>query len=223
VLAALGLLLFQVAGTPPAVTPAPSPAPTFTVLDRIAAVVGEDIILQSEIDRLAAVGFISRRAGETDADYRFRVLEERVTDLLREQQLRRIGGLEPDAAEVDARFEELVRQIEKQRGEPFEAVLAKAGATREEVRDWVRRGLALEVYARERILPRIKVTDAEMTAYYEGPFREEARAKGLTEFPPLSEVQDQVRALLRERKLNAEIDRWTEQLRKETRVVIYRR
>jgi hypothetical protein len=111
----------------------------------------------------------------------------------------------------------------KERGEPLDAILARAGATRDDLTAFVKRGMTLESFVRERLSPAIKTTDAELRAYYDGPFREEARARGLSALPPFEDVTEQIRELVRERKLNTEIERWTEQLRAETRVLIYRR
>ena len=73
------------------------------------------------------------------------------------------------------------------------------------------------------MLPDVKVTDAEVEAYYEGTFRAEAASSGLAQLPPLKDVSDDLKAVLRSRKLNAEIDRWTDELRARTRVLVYRR
>ncbi|MGE5347215.1 MAG: hypothetical protein ACM3JH_14780, partial [Acidithiobacillales bacterium] len=95
--------------------------------------------------------------------------------------------------------------------------------TRGEVTAYVRRGLMLQTFVRERLTPTIRISEAEIKAYYDGPFREEARRKGLEKLPPLSEVTDEIRDLLRERKLNEAIKRWTDELRASTRILIYRR
>jgi hypothetical protein len=218
----LALSAGAVAATP---VPAgsPSPAPKAVVLDRIAAVVGDDVVLESEIVKLALVGFLPRAAGESESAYRDRILSTRVVEILRERQLRKTGGIEPQREEVEARLTALEARVVQERGEPLGAILARAGSTREELAAFVKRGMALEIFVKERLSPAIKTTDAELRAYYEGPFREEARGRGLATLPPYEDVAEQIRDVVRERKLNAEIERWTEQLRAETRVLIYRR
>ncbi len=198
-------------------------APQPQVLDRIAAVVGDDILLESDVDRYAALGIVERRAGEGDSTYRERILSERVVELLRERELRKTAGFTPDPRDVEARFRAVADRVSKERGVPFVDVLAAAGVSRDEALDWTRRGLAIETFVQERLLPAVKVTDEEMAAFYSGPFQVEARSRGLKEVLPLRDVEDQVRILLRERKLNAEIERWTEELRQKTRVAIYHR
>jgi hypothetical protein len=192
-------------------------------LDRIAAVVGDEIVLEGEISRLAAIGFLPRREGEAELAYRDRLLDLRVVELLREKELRLLTGLEPDAAEVEARLDEVAARYEAGTGEPFDRALERARTSRDELRGWVRRGIALESYARERLLPTVRVTEEGMRAYYDGPFRAEAEARGLATLPPFEGVKDEVRELLRERLLNGEVEKWTKGLREKTRILVYRR
>ena len=202
--------------------PVPTTGPAVT-LDRIAAVVGDEIVMEGEISRLAAVGFLPRRAGESELAYRDRLLDLRVVELLREKELRLLTGLEPDAADVDAKLDAVAARYEAATGEPFDRVLERARTTRDDLRGWIRRGIALESYARERLLPTVRVTEEGMKAFYDGPFRAEAESRGLAALPPFPEVQDQVRELLRERLLNEAVEAWTRELRAKTRILVYRR
>lgn len=202
---------------------AAEPTGPAVTLDRIAAVVGDEIVLEGEVSRLAAIGFLPRRPGEAELAYRDRLLDLRVVELLREKELRLLTGLEPDPAEVDARLDELAARYEAGTGEPFDRALERARTTRPEVKGWIRRGLALESYARERLLPTVRVTEEAMQAFYEGPFRDEAAARGLETLPPFADVKDQLRELLRERLLTEEVEKWTNGLRAKTRILVYRR
>ncbi|HEV8268790.1 MAG TPA: hypothetical protein VGR00_11165 [Thermoanaerobaculia bacterium] len=212
-------LLLQTKPPTPAKTPQPTGA--FVVLDRIAAVVGDEIILESEIDRIVAIGLTPGKDAESAAAYKDRVLEERIVDVLREKELR-LTGLEADPREVETRYTSLAERVAKQRGVSFDKVLESSGVTKEEAKDWIRRGIQLETYTRERLSPTIKVSDVEVEAYCQGPYREEMTAKKLA-IAPCADVAESIRNLLRETKLNEEIERWTEGLRRKTRVVVYRR
>ena len=210
-------------GAPAAPAPAATPSGTAVLVDRIAAVVGDEIVLESEVQKLVAVRFLEQRAGESDAAYRDRVLDERIVDLLRERQLRRTSGFDPKPEEVEARVAALETRLANERGISAAAALAAAGTTREELAAWVKRGLALDNFVKERLAPGLKLTDADLRAYYESTFREAAKKRGLSDVPPFEDVREELRAVVRELKLNAAIDRWTAQLRSETRVLIYRR
>lgn len=200
-----------------------APDGAFVLLDRIAAVVADDVILETEIDRMAAVELVARRAGEGEAAYRDRILNERIDEVVQEQQLRRTGGIEPDPREVEGRLNELESRLAKAGGATLAERMARVGVTRAEVRGWISRGLMLETYVRERISPTVKTTDAELKSFFEGPFRAEARERGLETLPTYPEVQEELRELLRERKLDEAVAAWTRDLREATRILIYRR
>jgi len=193
------------------------------LVDRIAAVVGDDLILESEIRKLVAVGYLERKTGESDTAYRDRSLDQRIVDLLREKQLRRSSGFDPKPEEVEARVVALEERLARDRGVSAAAALAAAGTTREELASWVRRGLALDSFVKERLTPGLKVTEADLRAYYDTTFRDAAKKRGLVDLPPFDDVREEIREVVREVRLNAEIERWTEQLRSETRILTYRR
>lgn len=220
---AIALALAQQAAGGATSPPASPEAPKTVLLDRIAAVVGDDVVPESDIERYVRVGFLSRREGESEADYRNRCLDQRVVDLIRERELRRTAGFEPDPREVEEEYRAVSARIAKERGTPFEAILEGAGVPVAEAKGWVRQDMEMKVFVRERLLPAVKVSDAEVEAYYDGPFPVEAAASGLRQLPPLAEVRDDLKVVLRSRKLNAEIERWTAEVREKTRVLVYRR
>ena len=209
--------------TPPAAPLDKAPSGPAVLVDRIAAVVGDDLILESEVRKLVAVRYLERKAGETDAVYRDRVLDQRIVDLLREKQLRRSSGFDPKPEDVEARVVALEERLAKESGVSAAAALAAAGTTREELASWVRRGLALDSFVKERLTPGLKLTEADLRAYYDTTFRDAAKKRGLPNVPPFDDVREEIREVVRELRLNAEIVRWTDQLRSETRVLIYRR
>lgn len=224
-----GITLVQVAGsalpqaTPAAPPPSTTPSGPAVLVDRVAAVVGDEIVLESEIRKLVAVGFLERNPGESDAAYRDRVLDQRIVDVLRERQLRRSGGFDPKPEEVEARVAALEARLSSVRGVPASEALAAAGTTREELAAWVRRGLALDSFVKERLAPGLKVTEADLRAYYDSTFLEAAKEHRLAAVSSFEDVREEIRDVVRELKLNAEIERWTAQLRGETRILIYRR
>lgn len=222
VVAALVVAGLSAGGAARGQEPVPTTGPAVTI-DRIAAVVGEEIVLEGEITRLSAIGFLPRREGETELAHRDRLLDLRIVEILREKELRLLTGLEPDPAEVEARLDEVAARYEAGTGEPFDRALERARTSRAEVKRWIRRGIALESYARERLLPTIRLTEEGLREFYDGPFRAEAAARGAGELPPFSEVQDEVRELMRERLLNEEVEKWTQGLREKTRILVYRR
>ncbi len=197
--------------------------PLFRVLDRIAAVVGGEIILESDLNRFMAARILPQEENETPAAYRDRVLEVLIIEILKDKELRSTGGLEPSAGLARERLKEIALAAEKSEGIPFAEILKRAGVTEAKALAWIARGLALDSYLRDRLLPKIRITPEDVQKFYDGPFREEAAARGLTTLPPLSAVEEEVKTLIRERRLNEEITLWIQAVREKTRIVIYRR
>jgi hypothetical protein len=208
---------------PPSPPPSTTPSGPAVLVDRIAAVVGDDLILEGEVRKLVDVRYLERKPGESDVSYRDRVLDQRIVDLLREKQLRRSSGFDPKPEEVEARVAALEERLARDRGVSAATALAAAGTTREELASWVRRGLALDSFVKERLTPGLKLTESDLRAYYDTTFRDAAKKRGLPTLPPFDDVREEIREVVRELRLNAEILRWTEQLRSETRILIYRR
>lgn len=220
-------LVALVLAAPPVPAPPARPDSAYRVLDRIAATVGDEIVLESQVERLVRLRYREKLAGESESAYRDRILDELVVDLLRERQLRQTGGLDPLPALVDEAYQSLAARTLRETGRPLAERLAEAGVKESEVRTWIRHGIALDTYARERLAPQVKVTDQDVKEYYDGPFREEAARAGLEKVPDFEnaplDVKDRARDAVRERKLNVAIAEWTQKLRDGTRVVIYRR
>ncbi len=90
----------------------------------------------------------------------------------------------------------------------------------ESLRQLVTRQLLVLNYVEERLGPRVFVTPEDTQAYYDRTLAAAAARHGEPP-PPLDEVREQIRELLRQQKLNEEIDRWTEELRRQADVANY--
>ena len=92
--------------------------------------------------------------------------------------------------------------------------------TEDEVRTLVKRQLQVEAYIQERFAPLIFISNEEIASYYNGPWSAQRRLRGLP-IPPLNDVREEIRALLRSDRLQSEVERWTTQLRARANVDVY--
>jgi len=92
--------------------------------------------------------------------------------------------------------------------------------TPDELRALVKRQLQVEAYVQERFAPLVFISNEEIQAYYRGTWSEQRRKRGLA-MPPLAEVREEIRALLRASRLDEEIEKWTTQLRERANVDVY--
>lgn len=191
------------------------PAPA-TLVDRVVAVVDEDPILLSDLERAIGLGLVPRQAGESAAARERRALDALIEQKLRLHEIARFGVEDAPLGEVD-------RQLERLRaGFPHEAAwqaeLARLGLAEAEVRQILARQLSVLGYVEQRLGPRVYVSVEEIRKYYDDVLAPRLRAAG-DPVPPVEEIRESIRTLLREERLDVEIDRWTAELRRQADVI----
>ena len=200
----------------PALAVAQAPANLPTPADRVVAVVDDDPILASDLEQAIALGIESRRGAEDDAAFRRRVLDALIEQRLRFHEVERFGFTEVPVEEIEERYEEIRGRFAD--AAAFRRRLREVGSSEESLRQLVARQLMVLTYVEERVGARVFVSLDDIRAYYEEVLTPELRGKGSTP-PPLAEVRERIRAVLREQRLNDEIDRWTTTLRAEADVI----
>ncbi|HXO20579.1 MAG TPA: hypothetical protein VOA87_11730 [Thermoanaerobaculia bacterium] len=223
----LPALVVLLAAASPATAPpkpavaAPHPAMPATQLalkDRIVAVVDEDPILNSDIDRVLGLGLAQAKPGEGETDLRRRVLGTLIDQRLRFHEIDRFGfqqvpvdQIEQNVAEIRSRFKDEAA---------FNQRLKELGMTLASLKQLVGRQLMVLTYVDERLGPRVFVSLEDINAYYRDVLVPEMK-KQRQPVPPIEEVREKIRGLLKDQRLNQEIDRWTEELRNKADVANY--
>ncbi len=145
------------------------------LVDGIAAVVGDQVILESEIDEELYL-YQARAGGEVTSDedalaLRDRLLREMVDEMLLVAKARRDTiALEP--GELDDEIARRVDDLKARHGseEAFQAALAAEGFTEADLkklyRDDIERRLLAQRVVDKEVRPRVDVTWAEVSAYY---------------------------------------------------------
>ena len=184
------------------------PAAAVTV-DRIAAVVDAQVITVSEIAQMAEIRFFPRLA-QNDDEHRREILDALIAQALRYRDVERFGAQDISADTIEARYLEIQRRFPSEA--EFNAALARAELSADEVRALAKRQLQVEAYIQERFAPLVFVTNEEIEQYYASTWARARRERGLA-VPALMEVREEVRTAVRSSRLQVEIDRWTSQLR----------
>jgi hypothetical protein len=197
--------------------PLPLSASAVTV-DRVAALIDRQVLAVSEVSQMVELRFFPRKAGQSDDDYRHGVLDALIAQALRFRDVERFGAQDISKDAIEARLHEIAARFPSPTD--FNAAVARTELTPDEVRALVKRQLQVEAYIQERFSPLIFVSHDEIEAYYRTTWTEQRRARGLP-LQPLSEVEDEIRTLLKASRLQSEIDKWTEQLRSRANVDIY--
>lgn len=217
--------LAQSPARPAAPKPAPpkagqtaQPAGPAQLQDRIVAVVNEDPILDSEIDRAIILGLQQPREGENERAFRRRVLDSLIEDRLRLHEIDRFGFMQVAVEDVDKFVAEIRSRYATE--EEYQAALQKAGVSQRALRQLAARQLMTLTYVEERLGPRVFVSLEDINAYYRDVLTPEMQRRGQPA-PPVEDVREQIRIILREQKLNREIQTWTAALRKNADVNVY--
>ncbi|HKS23069.1 MAG TPA: hypothetical protein VJZ76_09755 [Thermoanaerobaculia bacterium] len=187
-------------------------------IDRIAAVVDRQVITVSEVSQMVELRFFPRTANTSDDDYRHDVLDALIAQALRYRDVERYGAADIPKDSIEARLREITSRFASPAD--FAAAMQRAELTEEEVRALVKRQLQVEAYIQERFAPLIFVSTEEIASYYNGPWSAQRRLRGLA-VPPLNDVREEIRALLRSDRLQSEVEQWTTRLRARANVDVY--
>jgi parvulin-like peptidyl-prolyl isomerase len=201
----------------PALPQAPAkPAPKLQ--DRVLAVVDEDPILASDVERAIKLGFQQPQGGEGDAQFRRRVLNALIEERLRFHEMDRFGFEQVPVSEIDAQVAAIRGRFPDEAA--FQKALKEVGLDTKRLRRLVARQLLTYTYVDERLGPRVFVSLENVNRYYRDVLTPEMQKRNQP-VPPLEEVRDQIRETLRQQKLTEEIETWTEELRAQADIVIH--
>lgn len=211
----LAALLAPLAAEPPPASGAGVGETSGVLLDRVVAMVDEEAILLSDLERVIALGLVPPRDGETDAALRRRVLDGLVDGRLRLREVERYGAPPVDPAVLEAQVEKVRARFPDPAA--FARELDRLGLDEDGLRRLVGRQLRILAYVEERLAARVFVSVDDVKSYYDAELVPELRRRGEPP-PPLAEVRGQIRDVLRERSLNEEIASWTAELRSRAQI-----
>ncbi len=187
-------------------------------VERVLAVVNGVPILTSDVELAEAADLVPRQTGESDAEYRRAVVDALLDLELRWQDLTAAGIALRLPTDLDAAWRVTV---DKAGGEPaLRERLTRVGLGERELRELVRRAAVVQAYVATRFAPFVRPTPQEIETAWRQELAPQLEKAG-KRVPPLSEVRPQVEALLRERKLSSEVERWTADLAKRAEIVRY--
>jgi hypothetical protein len=220
--ACLALASLLLASPPPAAKPpaaaSEKTAKTANLKDRILAVVDEDPILNSDLDRVIALGLKQKNPNEDELVFRRRVLNDLIEERLRFHEIDRFGFEQVPVDQIDAHVVELRARFKDEA--TLQKVLKEHGMTLKDLRQLVARQLMVLAYVDEQLGPRVFVSIDDINTYYRNTLVPEMQKRGQAA-PPPEEVRDQIRTVLRERRLNEAIGKWTEELRRKANIQVY--
>lgn len=189
-------------------------------VERVLAVVNQTPILASDVELAELAQLTPREPGESEDAYRVAVLEGLIALELRWQDIEAAAIVPNVHADLDAAWQSVVKRAGGE--DALHERLAAVGLSEAPLRDLVRRAAIVEAYVASRFAPFTRPTSEEVEAFYAQQVVPAAKKEGKPA-PDLAAVRDQIESLLRERKLDEQVERWTADLAKRGVVVRYLR
>jgi hypothetical protein len=209
----------QKSPAPPAAASAASSTPSKVALqDRVLAVVDDDPILDSDVERVVRLGLETPKSGEGDEPLRRRVLNELIEQRLQFHEIDRFGFEQVPVSEIEKRVAAIRARFPDDAS--FQKALKEVGLDPKRLRQLVTRQLLVLTYVDERLGVNVFVTPDEIGRYYREVLTPEMQKRGQPA-PPLDDVRDDIRETLKQQKITAEMTKWTQGLREKADVVVY--
>jgi hypothetical protein len=196
------------------------------VLDRVVAVVNNQAILASDLDDEIRLSVLDPGRGGLGIPTRAQALDQLISRTLIQQQIRDedMKAIEPSAAEVDARLEEMRKEIPacirqncaSEAG--WKAFLIAHGLTLERVQAYMRYRIEILRFIEERFRQGIQISPQDIQTYYNETLLPQY-AKG-DAVPPLDRVTPRIQEILLQQRVNALFDGWLENLRKQGEIEV---
>lgn len=187
-------------------------------VDRLLAVVDDDPILESQLDQMIGIGMVEQQDEEDETRFRRRILDGLIEEKLRFHEVDRFGFAEVPVDEVEEQFEAVRDRFPDEQS--FQSRLQELNLNELGLRQLLARQVMVLIYVEERLGARVFVGLEEIQAYYDAVLVPQLEANQ-DPIPPVREVREAIRQVLREELLNEEIERWTDELRRDADVVDY--
>lgn len=204
-----GIAVFLFAGAPG--------ASAQTVVDQILALVNEDVVTRTDL--LWSIALDPKApspAGQVSSDLLKQKLDVMMDLRLVAQEATRVPSADLTQEEVDQKRTELIRTFKSEA--EFRQRVESVGLTPDRIDDLVRERIAIDRFVDFRFRSFVLVTEPEIKKYYDETLAPRVRAAGQVP-PPLDKVSEEIRTLLKEEKINTEIDRWLNTVRQRADVV----
>jgi hypothetical protein len=187
------------------------------VVDRIAVIVGKQVIKSSDVDRdLRVTAFINRQPLNLSAAARRTAAERLIDQQIIHQELSAQGYSRPSEGDAN----QMLQQITKERFQGstplLQSALVRYGLSKDILRERLLWQLTVLRFIDQRFRPGILVTDEDVRAYYDQHLADLKR-----EYPKDSSFQalsTKIRNSLEGQRIDQEFEAWLDEARKRNRI-----
>jgi len=193
-------------------------------LDRVVASVGNTAITASDVDREYRLELFIDGQSPSNTGPAPAVLEQVRSRLIDRVLLE--GEVQANGIQVAADDQAVTQRFEAARaryptGQAFEDGLRGARISEDDLRLHFMRQAEVLRLIDARLRPEATVEAPEIEAYYHNTLIPDLARQGHEQPPPLSDVEDRIREILVQQKINGLLDQWLERLRAARDVKLY--
>lgn len=161
----------------------PSSAESREIVDRVVAVVNDEIILLSELNqaldpfakKLGQYEYSQQQKQQLSYKLREEILNQLINERLTDQQIKK-NGIEISSAEVDASIEQM-KQTNRLTDEALRKALSEQGITMEEFREKIREQILRTKLVSREVKSKIVITKEDIKRFYEKEYGKYAEIK----------------------------------------------
>ncbi len=196
------------------------------VIDRLMAVVDRRIVTLGDVEEELRFQEVDPRGTDTGLPSLSQgqklsqelALQRLIEQALIRQQIGLFPGVDVSADEIEAQIEEMRKKAGG--AAAWDKTLKEHGVALDPLRDRVRWQLEVMRFIDYRFRQFVVVDSGEVEAYYKGRLLEELQQRGVSP-PPLTEVDEKIREILVEEKLNVQVEEWLASLRASAMIEIF--
>jgi parvulin-like peptidyl-prolyl isomerase len=191
------------------------------IIDRLVAVVNRQIITLGDVEqelrfqRLDAEDVVGTGSEQKQNVTQESVVQHLIEQTLIREQIQQFPGLEIEDEQVDTQL----AAIEKKIG--GKEKLAEMKIDLQTLKDRLRWQLQVMKFVDYRFRQFVVVDSKEIEAYYQNQFLPELGRRSGSAQPELNEVEEPIRKILTEEKVNTEVEEWLASLRKDATIEIF--
>lgn len=189
------------------------------IIDRVAVVVGDRVVTQSEILlQIRVAAFLNGEPPRLDAAGKRQGAERLIAQTLIRREMELSRAPVPNVPEADAVLAEIRRQPRLAGEEKFAAELARYEISEEDVRQQLLWQLTLLRFLEYRFRPALAPSEQDLQSYYEKQFVPAWKRRTKEPPPSLEDSRGEIEKAVSARMLDEALERWLKQARAQTRI-----
>jgi hypothetical protein len=182
------------------------------IIDKIAAIVNDDVITESELAKAKALDLNISGLPKRDT-----ILQERIDHHLVLQQLRSQPPVLITPEEIQSAYDQFA--VRHGNEELLENFLQKIGMNHDELIHEIRDQLSIRKFIRDRFRPFVNITIEDAQDYYEKVYKPAAKMLDKTPLP-FAEVFAEIQNQMVESRVQDELKAWLKKIRDESTISI---